>query len=219
MATHSFDEYDVMLAKAVVAQTGAALHRCMLVEEMERSFSTTLGALCDALETKDAYTAFHAAEVATLAVSTAEQLGLDQTAQRAMRYCALLHDIGKIGIRSDILTKSGKLTAEEYLEIQEHSAIGAALLARIPPLEQIAPLVRAVHERWDGTGYPDRLAGQEIPIAARIVAVCDAWHAMRADRPYRKALGRNEALSELTRGSGSQFDPGVVRAFIKTIEA
>lgn len=219
MATHSFDEYDVMLANAVVAQTGAALHRCILVEEMERSFSTTLGALCDALETKDAYTAFHAAEVAMLALSTAEELGLDQTSQRAMRYCALLHDIGKIGIRSDILSKPGKLTPKEYREIQEHSAIGAALLARIPPLEQIAPLVRAVHERWDGTGYPDHLAGQEIPIAARIVAVCDAWHAMRADRPYRKALGHNEALGELTRGAGSQFDPGVVRAFIKTIEA
>jgi putative nucleotidyltransferase with HDIG domain len=208
-----------MLTKAVVAQTGAALHRCILVEEMERTFSTTLGALCDALETKDAYTAFHAAEVATLAVQTADQLGLDQTAQRDMRYCALLHDIGKIGIRSEILTKPGGLTAQEYLEIQEHSAIGATLLARIPPLEQIAPLVRAVHERWDGAGYPDKLAGDEIPIASRIVAVCDAWHAMRADRPYRKALGRVEALGELTRGSGSQFDPGVVRAFIKTIEA
>jgi HD-GYP domain-containing protein (c-di-GMP phosphodiesterase class II) len=136
-----------------------------------------------------------------------------------MRYCALLHDIGKIGIRSEILTKPGKLTAEEYLEIQEHSAIGATLLARIPPLEQVAPLVRAVHERWDGNGYPDRLAGEEIPIASRIVAVCDAWHAMRADRPYRKALTRRDALGELTRGSGSQFDPAVVRAFIKTIEA
>jgi diguanylate cyclase (GGDEF)-like protein len=219
MATHSFDEYDVMLAKAVVAQTGAALHRCILVEEMEHSFSTTLGALCDALETKDAYTAFHAAEVATLATNTAETLGLGLVAQRDMRYCALLHDIGKIGIRSEILTKPGKLTAEEYLEIQEHSAIGATLLARIPPLEQVAPLVRAVHERWDGNGYPDRLAGEEIPIASRIVAVCDAWHAMRADRPYRKALTRRDALGELTRGSGSQFDPAVVRAFIKTIEA
>jgi diguanylate cyclase (GGDEF)-like protein len=219
MATHSFDEYDVMLAKAAVAQTGAALHRCMLVEEMEHSFSTTLGALCDALEAKDAYTAFHAAEVAALAALTAEQFELDQAAQRDMRYCALLHDIGKIGIRSEILTKPGKLTAEEYLEVQKHSAIGATLLARIPPLEQVAPLVRAVHERWDGSGYPDELAGEDIPIASRIVAVCDAWHAMRADRPYRKALSRQEALGELTRGSGSQFDPGVVRAFIKTIEA
>jgi diguanylate cyclase (GGDEF)-like protein/putative nucleotidyltransferase with HDIG domain len=219
MATHSFDEYDVMLAEAVVAQTGAALHRCLLVDEMERSFSTTLGVLCDALESKDAYTADHAEEVATLASATAEQLGLPASQQRSLRYCALLHDIGKIGVRSELLTKPSGLTPEEYLEVQEHSNIGSTLLARIPLLEQVAPLVRAVHERWDGAGYPDKLAGTAIPIEARIVAVCDAWHAMRYDRPYRRALSRVEALHELARGSSSQFDPGVVRAFIKTIEA
>jgi diguanylate cyclase (GGDEF)-like protein/putative nucleotidyltransferase with HDIG domain len=219
MATHSFDEYDVMLAEAVVAQTGAALHRCELVEEMERSFSTTLGVLCDALESKDAYTADHAQEVATFASATAKQLGLPASQQRSLRYCALLHDIGKIGVRSELLIKPSALTPEEYLEIQEHSRIGATLLARIPLLEQIAPLVRAVHERWDGGGYPDGLAGTAIPIEARIVAVCDAWHAMRYDRPYRRALSRADALHELGRCSASQFDPGVVRAFIKTIEA
>ncbi len=122
-------------------------------------------------------------------------------------------------MRSELLTKPSGLTAEEYLEVQEHSDIGSTLLERIPLLEQIAPLVRAVHERWDGAGYPDKLAGTEIPIEARIVAVCDAWHAMRYDRPYRKALSRAEALHELARCSASQFDPGVVRAFIKTIEA
>jgi diguanylate cyclase (GGDEF)-like protein len=219
MATHSFDEYDVMLAEAVVAQTGAALHRCLLVDEMERSFSTTLGVLCDALETKDAYTADHAAEVASLANATAEQLGLPASQQRSIRYCALLHDIGKLGVRSELLTKPSGLTPEEYLEVQQHSDIGSTLLERIPLFEQIAPLVRAVHERWDGAGYPDKLAGTEIPIEARIVAVCDAWHAMRYDRPYRKALSRDAALHELVRYSSSQFDPGVVRAFIRTIEA
>jgi diguanylate cyclase (GGDEF)-like protein/putative nucleotidyltransferase with HDIG domain len=219
LATHSFDEYDVMLAEAIVAQTGAALHRCRLVDEMERSFSTTLGVLCDALESKDAYTADHAQEVAELASSTAEQLGLPDSAARSLRYCALLHDIGKIGVRSELLSKPSSLTPEEYLEVQQHSDIGATLLARIPMLEQIAPLVRAVHERWDGNGYPDRLAGAEIPIESRIVAVCDAWHAMRYDRPYRKALSQSEALGELERGAAYQFDPAVVRAFVRTIEA
>jgi diguanylate cyclase (GGDEF)-like protein/putative nucleotidyltransferase with HDIG domain len=219
MATHSFDEYDVMLAEAVVAQTGAAMHRCQLVREMERSFSTTLGVLCDALESKDAYTADHAEAVATLASATAAHLGLPDTQQRNLRYCALLHDIGKIGVRSELLNKPSSLTPEEYLEIQAHSDIGATLLARIPLLEQIAPLVRAVHERWDGNGYPDKVSGTDIPIESRIVAVCDAWHAMRFDRPYRKALSRAEALHELARCSASQFDPGVVRAFIKSIEA
>jgi diguanylate cyclase (GGDEF)-like protein len=219
MATHSFDEYDVMLAEAVVSQTGAALHRCMLIDEMENTFSTTLGALCDALETKDPYTASHAELVADLAVATADALELDAGERRALRYCALLHDIGKIGIRTELLTKPSGLTDEEYLEIQSHSEIGATLLGRIPLLAAIAPLVRGVHERWDGTGYPDRLAERQIPIESRIVAVCDAWHAMRSDRPYRKALSHAHAVSELERGAGSQFDPAVVRAFLTTIEA
>jgi diguanylate cyclase (GGDEF)-like protein/putative nucleotidyltransferase with HDIG domain len=219
MATHSFDEYDVMLAEAVVAQTGAALHRCKLIDEMEMSFSTTLGALCDALETKDAYTASHAEVVAELALATADALELDAAQRRALRYCALLHDIGKIGIRTELLLKPGGLTGEEYLEIQRHAEIGANLLARIPLLEQVAPLVRAVHERWDGSGYPDRLAGTRIPIASRIVAICDAWHAMRSDRPYRGALSQEQAVAELTRCSGTQFDPAVVRGFLTTIDA
>lgn len=219
LATHSFDEYDVMLAEAVVAQTGAALHRCQLVDTMEHSFSTTLGVLCDALETKDAYTADHAAEVAELAGATARRLGLGETQQRSLRYCALLHDIGKLGVRTELLTKPARLTPEEYVEVQEHSVIGFTLLTRIPLLEQIAPLVRAVHERWDGRGYPDGLSRLEIPVEARIVAVCDAWHAMCFDRPYRRALTRRAALSELVTGAGAQFDPDVVSAFISTVEA
>jgi diguanylate cyclase (GGDEF)-like protein/putative nucleotidyltransferase with HDIG domain len=219
LATHSFEDYDMMLSEAVVAQTGAAIHRCELLHEMEHSFSTTLGVLCDVLETKDAYTADHAVEVATLAESTANQLGMPEGRRRALRYCGLLHDIGKIGIRTEILNKPSALTDSEYLEIQEHSAMGAAILGRIPLLTDIAPLVRAVHERWDGQGYPDRLLGTQIPLEARIVAVCDAWHAMIFDRPYRRALSRADALAELTRSSGSQFDPTVVRAFIKTVEA
>jgi diguanylate cyclase (GGDEF)-like protein len=219
LATHSFDEYDVLLAEAVAAQTGAALHRCQLVDAMEHSFSTTLGVLCDALESKDAYTADHAQEVADLADATAALLGLPEIQQRSLRYCALLHDIGKLGVRTELLTKPARLTPEEYVEVQEHSVIGFTLLTRIPLLEQIAPLVRAVHERWDGGGYPDGLSGFEIPVEARIVAVCDAWHAMRYDRPYRRALTRSAALSELETGAGAQFDPDVVSAFISTVDA
>lgn len=219
LATHGFDEYDVMLANAIVAQAGAAFHRCSLVHEMEHSFSTTLGVLCDALESKDAYTAEHAEEVAALAMRVAVRLGLPEAQLRGLRYCALLHDIGKIGVRSELLTKPSALTPQEYAEVQEHSAVGGALLGRIPLLADIGPLVRAVHERWDGRGYPDGVAGIAIPLESRIVAVCDAWHAMIADRPYRKALSRTEAMRELARGSGAQFDPSVVRAFIKTVEA
>jgi len=216
--THGFDEYDVLLVQAVVAQTGAALHRCALIEEMDHSFGQTLAILCDTLENKDEYTAEHAEHVSELALATGTRLGLSGARQRDLRYAALLHDIGKIGIRSELLTKPAALTPEEYAEIQQHSDIGATLLARTP-LKQIAPFVRAVHERWDGRGYPDRLAATEIPIEARIVAVCDAWHAMVFDRPYRKALSHAAAITQLTEGAGSQFDPEVVAAFISTIDA
>jgi HD-GYP domain-containing protein (c-di-GMP phosphodiesterase class II) len=217
--THSFDEYDVMLAEAVVAQTGAALYRCVLLEEMERSFSRTLGVLCDALESKDTYTADHAEEVSRLALATATQLGITGSQRRELRYAALLHDIGKIGVRSELLTKPSALTASEYIEIQAHSDIGSALLERIPMLAEMAPMVRGVHERWDGNGYPDGLAGTTIPVESRIVAICDAWHAMTSDRPYRKAMSRERARAELTRCSGSQFDPDVLVAFLSSIDA
>ena len=138
--TNSFDEYDVMLAEAVVAQTGAALYRCVLLEEMEQSFSRTLGVLCDALESKDTYTADHAEEVSSLSLRTATYLGIHGGQRRGLRYAALLHDIGKIGVRSELLTKPSSLTPEEYLEIQGHSDIGATLLARIPMLAEIAPI-------------------------------------------------------------------------------
>jgi diguanylate cyclase (GGDEF)-like protein len=217
LATHGFDENDVLLAEAVVAQTGAALHRCALVDEMEQSFSATLGLLCDALETKDPYTADHAEHVAEIATAVAQLIGLPDSQSRSLRYCALLHDIGKLGVRSELLTKPSGLTAEEYAEVQRHSSVGAALLERIPLLADIAPLVRAVHERWDGAGYPDGLTAVAIPIEARIVAVCDAWHAMTSDRPYRRALSRGRALSELAAGAGSQFDADVVEAFMTAL--
>ena len=212
LATHAFGDDDLLLADAVAAQVGAALHRARLTSELESSFATTLGILADVLETKDAYTADHADEVAKLALSAGRDLGLAGADLRALRYCAMLHDIGKIGVRSDILTKPGRLTPSEFEEIKEHSAIGDALLKRIPLLSDVAPLVRAVHERYDGAGYPDGLQGNAIPLPSRIVAVCDALHAMTSDRPYRRARPRDVALAELRRCAGTQFDPWVVDA-------
>jgi HD-GYP domain-containing protein (c-di-GMP phosphodiesterase class II) len=214
IATHAFGDDDLLLADVVAAQVGAALHRCRLLDELETGFATTLGVLADVLETKDAYTADHADRVADLALGTGRRLGLGDAELRALRYCALLHDIGKIGVRSDLLTKPGRLTPGEFEEIKEHSAIGAALLARIPLLAHVAPLVRAVHERHDGAGYPDGLRGEAIPLPARIVAVCDALHAMTSDRPYRAARPRGDALAELRRCAGTQFDPAVVAAVV-----
>jgi diguanylate cyclase (GGDEF)-like protein/putative nucleotidyltransferase with HDIG domain len=212
LSTHAFGDDDVLLADAVATQIGAALHRCRLTDELESSFASTLAVLADALETKDAYTAEHAERVAALAVAAGRALRLDAAQLKSLRYCALLHDIGKIGVRSELLTKPSRLTPQEFDEIKEHSAIGAALLRRIPLLADVAPLVRAVHERYDGAGYPDGLAADAIPPASRIVAVCDALHAMTSDRPYRAALPLDAALAELERCAGTQFDPRVVAA-------
>ena len=207
MATHAFNEDDVLLAESVVAQMGAALHRCVLVDELEGLFAPRSTSLRCAGDARSLH-ARHTSEVAERSLI----LGTRSASTRADAG-ALLR--ARSYIQSSPLAKPARLTAAEYAEMQEHSAIGAELLARIPLLAAVAPLVRAVHERWDGSGYPDRLAGTVIPIESRIVAVCDAWDAMTSDRPYRQALGAADARAELARGAGSQFDPTVVAAFLE----
>jgi putative nucleotidyltransferase with HDIG domain len=156
--------------------------------------------------------------VAVLCASVGEALGLDADSMRSLRYAALLHDIGKIGIRSEILTKPDRLTHPEFDEIKQHAVLGARMLEQIPFFRDVHPLVRSAHERWDGGGYPDGLAGEQIPLGARIVCACDAFHAMTSDRPYRAAMSLPEARDELTLSAGSQFDPRVVEALLSSIE-
>jgi putative nucleotidyltransferase with HDIG domain len=214
LATYAFDSDDVVFADLVAAHVGAAIHRARLTTELETTFMTTLGALSDALESKDAYTAEHAREVEELSQRVGARLGLADDELRSVRYAALLHDIGKIGIPTEILNKPSSLTDEEFEQIKQHTVIGARMLERIAFFEHVHPLVRSAHERWDGHGYPDGLAGDEIPLGARIICACDAFHAMTSDRPYRSALPSTEALSELRKHSGSQFDPTVVDAVV-----
>jgi HD-GYP domain-containing protein (c-di-GMP phosphodiesterase class II) len=134
-----------------------------------------------------------------------------------LAYGALLHDIGKIAVRSEVLEKPGPLSASEFEEMKHHSEIGAGMVARIPGLALAAAIVRHAHERWDGEGYPDGLIGEAIPLGARIVCACDALHAMTTDRPYRAALPCEEARAELRRGAGTQFDPEVVRVLLDVL--
>jgi putative nucleotidyltransferase with HDIG domain len=213
-AVGAFGRDDLLLAETIVAQVGAALHRHRLFVELENAFSTTLSALSSALEMKDEYTAGHADEVATVCERVGTQLGLDAPSLRSLRYAALLHDIGKIGIRSEILTKPDRLTDSEFEEIKQHTVLGARMLERIPFFRDVHPLVRSAHERWDGRGYPDGLAGDAIPLGARIVCACDAYHAMTSDRPYRSAMSAARAREELNRCAGTQFDPRVVKALL-----
>jgi diguanylate cyclase (GGDEF)-like protein/putative nucleotidyltransferase with HDIG domain len=217
LSTHAFDADDVVFADLVAAHVGAALDRTRLASELESTFMTTLAALSDALEYKDAYTAEHAREVEQLVVRVGTRLGLDDADLRTCRYAALLHDIGKIGIPSEILSKPSKLTDEEFEQIKQHTVIGARMLERIPFFEHVHPLVRSAHERWDGRGYPDGLAAGEIPLGARIICACDAFHAMVSDRPYRAAMPAADAIAELRAHSGRQFDPAVVDALVADV--
>jgi two-component system cell cycle response regulator len=157
----------------------------------------------------------HAREVAELAASVAFALGLDRRAREVVARAAELHDIGKMAVPAEILGKPGPLAAAEVELVRRHTLIGEAMIGAAPTLRPVAVLVRASHERWDGRGYPDGLRGEAIPLGARIVAVCDAFSAMREERPYGGVLTEAEAITELRRCAGTQFDPGVVRAFCR----
>jgi putative nucleotidyltransferase with HDIG domain len=208
----AFDETDATLMRVVAGQLGVALHRIAIYQELERALVTTLTVLGAAMEVRDAYTALHEEAVAELAASIAAHMGLDPNEQRAIRYAALTHDLGKLSVPTEILQKPGPLDDHEWSIMRRHTVVGAEMLARIPFFEGVVSLVRGHHERWDGAGYPDGLAGGTIPIGARILCVCDSYNAMTTNRPYRSALSVQAALQELRRCTGSQFDPQVVAA-------
>jgi putative nucleotidyltransferase with HDIG domain len=214
----AFSEDDLLLAHVVASQVGAAIHRCQLVDELEGAFLTTIGVLSDAVELQDAYTADHANEVADLAVAVGRRLGMEGVELDRLRYGALLHDVGKIGVPGDILRKPGPLSDQERELMDEHTAIGARMLSRIPFLAPVAPLVRSAHERYDGGGYPDGISGEQIPRGAMVIATCDAFHAMTSNRSYRAAMDRDSAVTELEANAGTQFDPAVVDALVAELQ-
>ena len=210
----AFDDAQAVLAETIAGGLGAAIHRVGLVDELHHSFTTTLAALTAAVETKDDGTAMHGEDVAALAERIARRLGLTAAEGRDVRYAALLHDIGKIGVPSEILLKPAALTDDEWVLMRGHVQIGAELVERVAPFAHLADVVRHHHERIDGDGYPDRLAGDTIPLAARIIAACDTFDAITTDRPYRRARSAEEARTELRRVAGTQLDPEVVEALL-----
>jgi HD-GYP domain-containing protein (c-di-GMP phosphodiesterase class II) len=190
------------------------------LEQLEDSYATTVRALAEALELRDDQTGGHAERVTSLALALLEQIAPDQAADPALRYGFLLHDLGKIGIRDAVLLKPGALTPDEMEEMRYHVMLGERLVSRIPYLAGLArDVVAAHHERWDGHGYPRGLAGEQIPLPARVFAVADAFDAMTNDRPYRAALSVEHAICEIEAEAGRQFDPVVVAAFIKIARA
>ena len=214
----TFSDRELELLGGLAQQTKLALQSASSYESLERTFLSTVEALANALEANDEYTSSHARWITDLALRVGEELSLDAPALKRLELGALFHDIGKIGIPSTILTKPGPLTENERAVIETHPLLGERILAPIEQLEEVRPIVRACHERWDGTGYPDHLAGEEIPIESRIIFACDAFHAMTTDRPYRSALSVDEARRRLSESAGTQFDPDVVRACLRVLD-
>jgi response regulator RpfG family c-di-GMP phosphodiesterase len=204
------DRYQAHLEE-LVAQRTAELDKA--IEEVENSYRVTLKALVQALETRDVETHGHSERVVTFSLRLGYELGLDKNALRNLELGALLHDIGKIGVPDAILRKPAKLTDEEWHKMRLHPIYGQRILRNIPFLEGAVRVVSQHHEKWDGTGYPLKLRGEEIDLGARIFAVVDAFDAMISNRVYRRGRSFEAALQELERCAGTQFDPQIVEAF------
>jgi HD-GYP domain-containing protein (c-di-GMP phosphodiesterase class II) len=187
--------------------------------ELNRAYRGTVMLLSDVLEFEDEYTAEHSRSVLDLVDAVADEMGIEADSRQELEFAAMLHDVGKISIPKEILHKPTALTDAEFQVIRNHTIEGQFILDRVGGLlGRVGEIVRSCHERWDGRGYPDGLAGEEIPLASRIVFACDAFNAMTTDRPYRKALSVEVALQELRDNAGAQFDPGVVSALVTVVE-
>jgi diguanylate cyclase (GGDEF)-like protein len=213
-----FGERELRLLGGLAHQAKLAIANASNYEGLERSFVSTVEALANALEANDEYTSTHARWITDLALRVGGQLGLGERELKRLELGALLHDIGKIGIPSGILSKPGRLTADERAVMETHPELGERIIAPIERLSEVGPIVRHCHERWDGRGYPDGLESKEIPLESRIIFVCDAYHAMTTDRPYRKRLSHPEAVRRLREGAGSQFDAAVVEVAVSVLE-
>ncbi len=213
-----FDVDKLRLAASIADQASSAIQRARLHDQLEESFFQTVIALANAIDARDSYTSDHSKRLIILATCTARKLGCSTDEIKAINWAMRLHDIGKIGIPDEILRKPGKLTDEEWMQIKKHPEIGANILAPVKRLQNVAPIVRAHHERYDGNGYPARLKGDAIPLGARILAIADSYGAITDERVYRKARTHEEAIEEIKRCTGSQFDPLVTEAFLEVVD-
>ncbi|MBI4680118.1 MAG: HD domain-containing protein [Nitrospirae bacterium] len=189
----------------------------MADEELHELFIGALTSLSAAIEAKSPWTKGHSERVTEYALQTGKEMGLSEDDLEKLKIAGLLHDIGKIGTYDGVLDKPGKLTDEEYEMVKRHPKKGEDMLLPIKQLRHIIPWIKWHHERYDGKGYPDGLKGEGIPLQARILSVADAFDSMMAERPYRETPGKEKAIEELKRSSGSQFDPKVVEAFLRTL--
>jgi HD-GYP domain-containing protein (c-di-GMP phosphodiesterase class II) len=209
---------ELNLADGLAAGMSASVAGAQMLYEKQRNvFIQTVIALAQTLELRDPSTSGHTQRVSEYALLLGDELGLPAEEQHRLQVAAPLHDIGKIGVDDTILRKPSDLTPREYEEMKSHSLKGAVLLQAIPDLADVAPVVRAHHERWDGLGYPDGLAGEKVPRLARLIAVADSFDALTFDTAYRKALPVSAAVTQIEEGAGAQFDPDCVQAFRRAL--
>jgi putative nucleotidyltransferase with HDIG domain len=212
--TDKFDEKDLELLAAIGNQAGIALQRARLVMDLENLFFSSIRSLVAAIDAKDQYTHGHSERVTAFALMVAKELKLSEHDFEVLRLAGLLHDVGKIGVPEEVLNKPGDLTDEEFEQVKLHPSHGAEIISNIqsPYIPEIVAGVRHHHERWDGTGYPDGLKGEESPLIARLLTLADAFDAMTSDRPYRKGFSIERALQIVRDCAGSQFDPHMSEA-------
>lgn len=213
----SFTQEDLNIVKGIAAEAAIAVENARLYTSLEETYIRTVMSLTSAINAKDHYTKTHSEHVTEYAAAIAQEMKIPKGEIEEIKHACQLHDLGKIGVPDYILTKPGKLTPEEWKEIKLHSLKSAEILSPLVFLGDIIGLVEQHHERYDGLGYPFGFKGEDIKLGARIMAVADSFDAMITDRPYRKALTREEAIAELKNNSGTQFDPKVVEAFLKIL--
>ncbi|MCD4781831.1 MAG: response regulator [Candidatus Omnitrophica bacterium] len=211
-------ENDFGLIKGIAQEAAIAIENARLFSSLEETYVSTVLALTSAIDAKDHYTNRHSQQVTKYGVAIAREMGLLDFDVENIKKACQLHDIGKIGVHDDILTKPGKLTTEEWAEIQSHATKSAEILKPLDFLHDVMILVEQHHESFDGSGYPYNLKGEKILLGARIMAVADSFDAMTSRRPYREALSKKVAIEELIKNKGSQFDPEVVDAFMRVLE-
>lgn len=212
-----FTREEIFVIEKIAAQISVAMENAQLYEDMKSLFISTVTSLANAIDAKSPWTKGHSERVMNIAAEIAREMGLSEIFVEQIKIAGLLHDIGKIGILEALLEKPDKISDEEFPPMLQHPEKGVAILSPIEQLQDILPVIRHHHERYNGSGYPDGLKGEEIPLQARIVAVADAFDAMVSDRPYKKGLSVRKALKALEKGAGSQFDPEVVKCFLEKV--
>lgn len=213
--SRTFDRREKELGLVLAQSTALAIDNSLLVIEGKQNVMVTVQALIRSLEAKDSETSYHSLRVTQHVTVLAEQLGLPAEEIETFQYGASLHDLGKIGILGPVLNKRGKLDADEYDVVKKHPLIGARIVEAVDYLAGAVPIIRHHHECWDGSGYPDRLEGEEIPLGARIVAVPDFYDALTSDRPYRPAYSHDRTIAMIEERVGTAFDPRLAELFLK----